>query len=237
MESPHRAHGWLWHDEALVRRRAGIMSKAFFVAAYRLTAALLAVSTTLHSVADYWHLPDFHLGNYLSYFTQLSSLYAATMLAAGLWRIARPGSSARYESMRGAAVLYMLITAIVYEVLLARLDALRHITPAFNNWVQHRIVPVVVLCDWLYVEPRLPIPWRSAFAWLGFPIVYLGYTLVRGALENWYPYPFVDPRPHGYLPVAIQCSLIALGAVGLALCIRWLGNRMRQSGAAPLHGG
>ncbi|QUN52785.1 hypothetical protein KEH59_29980 [Burkholderia contaminans] len=61
MENPHRAPGRLWHDEALVRRRAGIMSKAFFVAAYRLIAALLAVSTTLHSVADYWHLPGFHL--------------------------------------------------------------------------------------------------------------------------------------------------------------------------------
>ncbi|SOT42411.1 Integral membrane protein (fragment) [Burkholderia cenocepacia] len=220
----------------MVRRRAGIMSKAFFVAAYRLIAALLAVSTTLHSVADYWRLPSFHLGNYLSYFTQLSSLYAAAMLAAGLWRIARPGS-ARYESMRGAAVLYVLITAIVYELLLARLDALRHVTPAFNNWVLHRIVPLVMLCDWLYVEPRSPIPRRSAFAWLGFPVVYLGYTLVRGAVEDWYPYPFVDPRPHGYLPVAIQCSLIALGAAALALGIRWLGNHARQSGSATLKEG
>ncbi|WP_321785859.1 Pr6Pr family membrane protein [Burkholderia pyrrocinia] len=207
------------------------MSKAFFVAAYRLTAALLAVSTTLHGIAGYWGMPAFHLGNYLSYFTQLSSLYAAVMLAAGLWRIARPGS-ARYESMRGAAVLYMLITAIVYELLLARVDALRHVTPAFNNWVLHRIVPLVMLCDWLYVEPRSPIARRSALAWLGFPVVYLGYTLVRGGLENWYPYPFVDPRPHGYLPVAIQCSLIALGAAALALGIRWLGNYTRRSGTA-----
>ncbi|HDR8856874.1 TPA: Pr6Pr family membrane protein [Burkholderia territorii] len=212
------------------------MSKAFFVAAYRLIAALLAVSTTLHSVAGYWGMPTFHLGNYLSYFTQLSSLYAAAMLMVGLSRITRPGS-ARYESMRGAAVLYVLITAIVYELLLARLDALRHVTPALNNWVLHRIVPLVVLCDWLYVEPRSPIAWRSAFAWLGFPVVYLGYTLVRGALENWYPYPFVDPRPHGYLPVAIQCSLIALGAAGLALGIRWLGNHARQPRTAELKKG
>ncbi|WP_321807652.1 Pr6Pr family membrane protein [Burkholderia sp. BCC1993] len=212
------------------------MSKAIFVAAYRLIAALLAVSTTLHSVAGNWGMPAFHLGNYLSYFTQLSSLYAAAMLVAGLSRITRRGS-ARYESMRGAAVLYVLITAIVYELLLARLDALRHVTPALNNWVLHRIVPLVVLCDWLYMEPRSPIPWRSAVAWLGFPVIYLGYTLVRGALENWYPYPFVDPRPHGYLPVAIQCSLIALGAAGLALGIRWLGNHARQSGAAALEEG
>ncbi|AOI72878.1 hypothetical protein WI36_02675 [Burkholderia ubonensis] len=211
------------------------MSKAFFVAAYRLTAALLALSTTLHGIAGRLDMPMFHVGNYLSYFTQLSSLYAAAMLFAGLRRAARIGS-ARYESMRGAAVLYMLITAIVYELLLARPDALLHITPAYNNWVLHRIVPLVVLGDWLYVEPRSPIPWQSAVAWLGFPIVYLAYTLLRGAWENWYPYPFVDPRPHGYLPVATQCTLIALGSAALALAICWLGNRSKPAAEVPVTG-
>ncbi|KVA29005.1 Pr6Pr family membrane protein [Burkholderia ubonensis] len=211
------------------------MSKAFFVAAYRLTAALLALSTTLHGIAGRLDMPMFHVGNYLSYFTQLSSLYAAAMLFAGLRRAARIGS-ARYESMRGAAVLYMLITAIVYELLLARPDALLHITPAYNNWVLHRIVPLVVLGDWLYVEPRSPIPWQSAVAWLGFPIVYLAYTLLRGAWENWYPYPFVDPRPHGYLPVATQCTLIALGSAALALTICWLGNRSKPAAEVPVTG-
>ncbi|KVN79910.1 hypothetical protein WL02_28340 [Burkholderia ubonensis] len=208
------------------------MSKAFFVAAYRLTAALLALSTTLHGIAGRLDMPMSHVGNYLSYFTQLSSLYAAAMLFAGLRRAARLGS-ARYESMRGAAVLYMLITAIVYELLLARPDALLHITPAYHNWVLHRIVPLVVLGDWLYVEPRSPIPWQSAVTWLGFPFVYLAYTLLRGAWENWYPYPFVDPRPHGYLPVAMQCTLIALGSAALALTIRWLGNRSKPAAVAP----
>ncbi|AYZ63994.1 hypothetical protein EGY31_12810 [Burkholderia multivorans] len=211
------------------------MSKAFFVAAYRLTAALLALSTTLHGIAGRLDMPMFHVGNYLSYFTQLSSLYAAAMLFAGLRRAARIGS-ARYESMRGAAVLYMLITAIVYELLLARPDALLHITPAYNNWVLHRIVPLVVLGDWLYVEPRSPIQWQSAVTWLGFPIVYLAYTLLRGAWENWYPYPFVDPRPHGYLPVAMQCTLIALGSAALALAICWLGNRSKPAAEVPVTG-
>jgi hypothetical protein len=211
----------------------GTMSKVSFVAAYRLTAALLAASTTIHSIADRWGMPTFHLGNFLSYFTQLSSLYAAGVLCAGFWLSTRP-ASARYESMRGAAVLYMLITAIVYELLLARIDALRHVTPPYNNWVLHRIVPLVVFGDWLYVVPRWPISWQSATAWLGFPGAYLAYTLVRGAWENWYPYPFVDPRPYGYLPVALQCSLIALGACTLALTIRWLGNRLRQADATTM---
>jgi hypothetical protein len=216
------------------------MSKATFVAVYRLAVALLALSPTLHSIAASWSMPTFHLGNFLSYFTQLSNLYAAGVLCAGFRLAARPVST-RYESMRGAAVLYLLITAIVYALLLARLDALRHITPPYDNWVLHRIVPLVVLVDWLYVVPRSPISWRSAACWLGFPIAYLAYTLIRGAWENWYPYPFVDPRPHGYLPVALQCTLIALGICALTFAIRWIGNRLQrrlksiaQPGQGPL---
>ncbi|WP_179400750.1 Pr6Pr family membrane protein [Burkholderia guangdongensis] len=209
------------------------MSKTTFVTSYRLTAALLALSAPLHSIAVDWDMPTFHLGNFLSYFTQLSNLYAGGILCAGLLLAARPVSR-RYESMRGAAVLYLLITAIVYEVLLAHRDALLHITPAYNNWVLHRIVPLVVLADWLYVVPRTPISWPSATSWLGFPVTYLGYTLVRGAWENWYPYPFVDPRPHGYIPVALQCTLIAIGACMLMIAIRWLGNRLqRRPATAP----
>jgi len=212
------------------------MSKATFVVAYRLMAALLALSTTLRSIAGHWGMPTFHLGNFLSYFTQLSNLYAAGVLCAGLWLATRPVST-RYESMRGAAVLYLLITAIVYELLLARIDALQHITPPYNNWVLHRIVPLVVLGDWLYVVPRSPIPWQSAASWLGFPVTYLAYTLIRGVWEDWYPYPFVDPRPHGYLPVAFECSMIALGASVLALAICWLGNRLqREVAQAPNDG-
>lgn len=212
------------------------MSKASFLAVYRLTASLLAASTPIHSIADRWGMPTFHLGNFLSYFTQLSNLYAAGVLGAGLWLAARP-VSARYESMRGAAVLYVLITAIVYELLLAHIDAQQHVTPTYNNWVLHRIVPLVVLGDWLYVVPRSPISRQSATAWLAFPVVYLAYTLIRGAWEDWYPYPFVDPRPHGYLPVALQCSMIALGACLLAMTIRWLGNRPQQAAPAPLKEG
>jgi hypothetical protein len=29
-------------------------------------------------------------------------------------------------------------------------------------------------------------------AWLAYPAAWLGYTLIRGASVDWYPYPFVD---------------------------------------------
>ena len=43
----------------------------------------------------------------------------------------------------------------------------------------------------------------------------MAYTLVRGAVWGWYPYPFVDAASHGYLRVAANGVLVTLvlGAV------------------------
>jgi len=42
------------------------------------------------------------------------------------------------------------------------------------------------------------------------PVVWLVYTLVRGAFVGWYPYPFVDVGSHGYGYVAVSSVLIGL---------------------------
>ncbi|MBK6825986.1 MAG: Pr6Pr family membrane protein [Chitinophagaceae bacterium] len=49
-------------------------------------------------------------------------------------------------------------------------------------------------------------------SWLVFPAFYLTYTLIRGALVNWYPYPFVDAGNLGYVKVALN-SLAVLAAI------------------------
>lgn len=84
------------------------MQKAAFVAAYRLVGCGLILSATCHSIARRWNAPTFRLDNFLSYFTQLSSLYTAIVLLAGLWLATKPPSR-RYESARGAVVLLSLI--------------------------------------------------------------------------------------------------------------------------------
>ena len=61
-------------------------------------------------------------------------------------------------------------------------------------------------------------------AWLIFPIVYVVYSLVRGPIADWYPYPFLDPNLDGgagkvaiMVVVLIPCVvLIAAGLVKLA---------------------
>jgi len=191
---------------------------AAFVRIYRWGAAALVLSAAVHTVTSGWDEPSFTLANFLSYFTVLSNLYAMVILVAtGAWAGER--LSHRCEMARGAAVLYMAMTGLVYALLLSGVDVQ---TDQYTNWVMHRIVPVIVVLDWLYEPPREPIDLRSAVSWLAFPLLYLLYTLMRGPFVDWYPYPFVDPtRGGGYVRVALNAIGVALGFVVVTWLVTW----------------
>ena len=52
---------------------------------------------------------------------------------------------------------------------------------------------------------------RDGLLWLAFPLAWTGVTLVRGALDGWYPYPFLDPANGGYGQVAVIAVAITAG--------------------------
>jgi peptidoglycan/LPS O-acetylase OafA/YrhL len=78
-------------------------------------------------------------GNYFSYFTVLSNLFAVAMLLHGALRRAYTRSRT-VELLRGAAVVYILTTGIVYLLLLSG-----H-APAYPwvNAILHYLMPVAV---------------------------------------------------------------------------------------------
>jgi hypothetical protein len=165
------------------------------------------------------------VGNYLSYFTIQSNLFAASVL---LWGAVRPtGRPALRAVLRGAAVLYLLITGIVYALLLAHLKA--SVVP-WVNFTLHRLAPVVLVLDWLVDPPGRAITWRRALLWVVYAPVYVGYSLLRGLATGWYPYPFLNPgKAGGYDAVAAWCGAItALGLVLTALLVL-SGSRLRPA--------
>ena len=62
-------------------------------------------------------------------------------------------------------------------------------------------------------------------------------TLVRGAADNWYPYPFLNPANGGYGSVAVYFVTILVFFLVIGGAVVWLGNlRGRQAAdllAAP----
>jgi len=191
------------------------------IRAYRALAALAVLVAIYYQVSKGLGQKSFSPTDYFSYFTELSNLFAAAIFLYGAIRPAALRSSGG-ELLRGAAVVYMLTTGIVYAVLLSG-----HYVPyPWVNTILHRIMPVVVALDWVIDPPRVRLQLRQTVLWMSFPLVYVVYTLIRGAIVNWYPYFFVDPNRHGgYLLVAGDCIAIALGILALVTATTWVGSR------------
>ena len=150
------------------------------------------------------------------YFTVLSNIFGAVVLAIALFRPVP-------DAVRGAAVTYLGLTGIVYNSMLRGIDVQ---TPGFANEVLHVIVPILMVADWILAPPTTRITGRHVLMWMAAPILYLVYTLIRGPFVDWYPYPFLDPRPNGYLAVVIGSVLVALAFALAAFVVAWTGNRL-----------
>ncbi|MFJ1456789.1 Pr6Pr family membrane protein [Nocardia sp. N2S4-5] len=175
----------------------------------------------------------FSAANYLSYFTIESNILGVVVLLVG--GLADPGSR-RWQSVRGASTLYLLITGVVYALLLARVDVM--LSDKWINDVLHRVLPIVLIADWLLVPARLGVTARLIGGWLVYPAVYGVYSLVRGAIVDWYPYPFLDPRGQGYLSLLIGLVLLAAVFALLASAVAGLGALVSRSGrSAPVSAG
>lgn len=196
------------------------------VAGYRVVGGLLILVAVGYQLSVLATGPRFDPVNFFSFFTVLSNLLTAGVLLYGAGRVAAKPSLG-FELLRGAAVVYMTTTFVVVVVLLSGADL--QVAIPWVDFVVHKLMPIVVVLDWLVVPPRRHLPLARCLVWLAFPVVWLAYSLVRGAIAGWYPYPFLDPRrPGGYGAVLVTCVAIAVGMVVLMLLVAWVGNRLAR---------
>jgi hypothetical protein len=169
------------------------------------------------------------LGNYFSYFTIESNILACLVLLVGGLR---DPDTDLWVRLRVAATVYITITGIVYALVLSGSEV--GLISEWTNTVLHRLTPLGLVLDLALCGPWRRISPGSALRWLAAPLAFLAYSLVRGPIVDWYPYPFLDPRrPGGYPRVAVNCALLALGMAALALAIsRLAGWRARGRSAA-----
>lgn len=67
-------------------------------------------------------------------------------------------------------------------------------------------MPLVILAEWLLDPPSARLTMRQGLLWLSFPLIWIVYVLVRGAIAGLYPYPFLNPANGVYLTVAAYCG-------------------------------
>ena len=212
------------------------MTRQTVLTGYRLAfgaLTLVAVAYQLSVLLD--ADPDYRFGNFFSFFTIESNLFAVGLLLyLGLRGSDAGARQGRLDLLRGAATLYMGTTGVVYGLLLSGYTAELDTAVIWVNNVVHRIMPVVMVVDWMIDPPRTALTLRRALVWLAFPLAYLVYSLIRGPLVDWYPYPFLDPDwpdGGGYPGVAVTAVGIAVGVLAFSWVVVRVGEWRRREAA------
>ncbi|HEY9311550.1 Pr6Pr family membrane protein [Williamsia sp.] len=196
-------------------------TRAHGVTAFKLILGALALSALVTEIVVLIDRESFDAANFFSYFTVLSNLLMSIALLVSAGFLLTGRSIERLAMFRGAATLYMLITGIGFTVLLSGLESTQFTAVGWDNTVLHYLVPVGAAIDWLIDPPAVAIRTGRAMIWLIFPLAYVVYSEIRGPIVDWYPYPFLDPGPHGVAAVVVVSIGIALLAAALAFALAW----------------
>lgn len=201
------------------------VARTWHAAVAILLAAALVTQLVLTATSDDAEFElAFRLTNLVSFFTILSNILLCVISITLALRPDRRGGEL-WRVLLFDAVLCMTLTGVVFNTLLrglAELDGLR----AATDTVFHVIGPVLAVVGWAVFGPRPRITGRIVALALLFPIAWCAYTLIRGAITDWYPYPFIDVLEHGYGRVFANIGGVAVLFVLLGLASWYLDRRL-----------
>jgi len=149
----------------------------------------ISVYTAATSTTGRFHSPVERAFNTFAFFTIQSNLIVG---ATSVVLAVDPGrSSLLFKTLRLIGIVAITVTGIVYHVAIASLFDLDGWALAGDQLV-HTVVPLMAAVGWLLFGPRGWTSGAVARLSLLFPVLWLAFTLVRGAIVHWYPYHFID---------------------------------------------
>lgn len=182
----------------------------------RLCAAILAglgwfgLSVSLYfdvhgAVAKNLSIPVI-LINFFSYFTTETVL----LITLGLTIFCTRPQAEQFltrPSVQSALVVYIIVVGGVYALLLRNLwqpDGMQILT----NFVLHDAIPVLYPMYWLVFLPKGSLRWSGPVWWVVYPVLYFLYSMLRGATDGTYLYPFIDASQLGVVGAWVNGTLL-----------------------------
>lgn len=117
-----------------------------------------------------------------------------------------------------ALTVYITIVGIVYNTIL-RLTWDPQGLQRIVDELLHSVIPIYFILFWVIFTSTEGLKYKQAFSWLIYPLVYIFYAVVHGAITKFYPYLFVDVTRHGYSKVMFNAGMILLAIFVLSLVL------------------
>jgi hypothetical protein len=168
------------------------------------------------------------VARFLIFFTILSNLLVAISLTVML---AKPASGAgRFfvkPSSSAAIAMYIFIVGLVYNIILRSLWRPQGLQRVADELL-HVAVPLLYMLYWLFFAKKNSLQWMDAVKWLSFPAVYLVYAMVRGSIEDFYAYPFIDVKQLGAARVALNSAGLMVVFIITGLLFVFIGKKISR---------
>jgi hypothetical protein len=175
--------------------------------------------------------------NYFGYFTLITNILCAAILAAHGWGSASRssgrglGALLRRPGVATTAATAIIIVGVVYHLILASQWNPQGIDLVVDTML-HTVLPIAFVGFWVRSTPRGAVAFSHIPAWIGYPAGYAIYVFIRGELVGAYPYPFIDVAAIGYGAALRNAAGIAVVFVALASILVGV-NRLIGPVASP----
>lgn len=172
-----------------------------------ISASILALMAWFCVILQFYISSD-TFTNVISYFTILcNSLVAVSLSFANFLPRTRLGNFFSELTVKTAIALYIFIVFVVYNTVLRGIWKPTGWQLFLDNML-HVAIPILYVLYWLLLVTKRKLNWKNGFYWLLFPLVYLIYSLIRGSILGWYPYPFLNVDKLGFGQIMINISLM-----------------------------
>ena len=121
-----------------------------------------------------------------------------------------------------------LLVGIVYNTVLRGLAELSA-AGQVSNLLLHLLAPVLAVGAWLLVGPRPRVDAATVWWSVVYPLAWIAYTFVRGAVVDWYPYPFLDVGELGLGRALVNTAVVAVVFLALAWVVRLVDARLHPA--------
>ncbi len=158
------------------------------------------------------------LNIYFSYFTTIiNTVVAVSLMSLSLFPNSKISNWLRRSSVSAAICLYIMIVGIIFYALLVNTWVPKGIE-IFATHTMHAVVPIMFFYLWLTRYRNSDLKYSDVPKWLGVPLGYFIYLMIRGQIIHIYPYFFVNVDKYGFgmvmvFAVAILVFFAILGAV------------------------
>ena len=130
--------------------------------------------------------------NYFSYFTNQTNLMIDIWLTIAIIYANKENKPKILGSIsHGAITLYITVTFLIFAIVLAPGYVPQGLA-IYTNSVNHYILPIAFIGEWVITESKNKYEWLYDVYWISYPILYVIYSLIRGAVTDFYPYSFID---------------------------------------------